>query len=498
MNSNTFKITVFPSGKTVIAYKGERLLDVLARERFFVTALCGGNGTCGKCKVKLVEGALDGAAPDKNGFVLSCHTFVKGDLSVYLPNDSAGGLAEFEESGFGGEKSGYGVALDIGTTTLAACLIELESGKTLKKVSALNPQSVYGADVLSRINACNDGKLGLLQELILEKAREFIGFLSDGSAISELCVSANTTMLHLFLGVDPKTIGTYPFTPVFTDEKTVSGASLGLPVETVRLLSSASGYIGSDVTSGVAVCGMDNADITALFVDIGTNGEIVLAHNGRLYAASTAAGPAFEGACIECGIGGVSGAINSVTVQNGKISFTTVDGEAPKGICGSGLIDLIAVLRDEELIDETGAWDDLCDSPLLSKMSDDRFYLTEDIYLSQADIRQFQLAKSAISAGIETLFAEHGIDMSETSALYVAGGIGYYMNVDNALALGLLPMQLKGRIYACGNTSLAGARRCLLRESECERVSSIASAMEIAELSFSKTFTDKYVENMML
>lgn len=497
MNSNTFKITVFPEGKTVIAYKGERLLDVLARERFFVTALCGGNGTCGKCKVRIVQGELDGAVPDESGNVLSCHAFVKGDLSVYLPNDNAGGLTEFEESGLYGEKNGYGVALDIGTTTVAACLVELESGKTLKKISALNPQSVYGADVLSRINACAEGKLELLQELILEKTRELIGALSEGNAISELCVSANTTMLHLFLGVDPKTIGAYPFTPVFTDEKTVSGASLGLPVETVRVLPSASGYIGSDITSGVAVCGMTEVDATALFVDIGTNGEIVLAHNGKLYAASTAAGPAFEGACIECGIGGVSGAINSVSVQGGEISFTTIDGEAPRGICGSGLIDLIAVLRAEELIDETGAWDDLCESPLLSKLSDDRFYLTDSIYLSQADIRQFQLAKSAISAGIETLFAENGIDMSEAEALYIAGGIGYYMNMDNALTLGLLPMRLKGRIYARGNTSLAGARRCLLKESECKRVSSIASSMEITELSFSKTFTDKYVENMM-
>lgn len=498
MNFNTFKITVFPEGKTVIAYKGERLLDVLAREHFFVTALCGGNGTCGKCKARLMQGALDGVVPDENGYVLSCHAFVKEDVSVYLPNDNAGGLTEFEENDLGGEKSGYGVALDIGTTTLAACLIDLESGKTLKKVSALNPQSVYGADVLSRINACGEGKLGLLQELILEKTRELIGALSDESVISELCVSANTTMLHLFLGVDPKTIGVYPFTPVFTDERIVSGASLGLPVETVRLLPSASGYIGSDVTSGVAVCGMDKTDAIALFVDIGTNGEIVLTHKGRLYAASTAAGPAFEGACIECGIGGVSGAINSVSVRDGEISFTTIDGETPRGICGSGLIDLIAVLRAEELIDESGAWDDLSDSPLISKLSDDRFYLTEDIYLSQADIRQFQLAKSAISAGIETLFVENGIDMSEAQALYVAGGIGYYMNMDNALALGLLPMPLKGRIYAKGNTSLAGAKRCLLSERESKQVSAIASSMEITELSFSKTFTDKYVENMMI
>lgn len=498
MNSYGFKITVFPEGKTVIAYKGERLLDVLARERFFVTALCGGNGTCGKCKVRLLGGELDGVTPDGEGYILSCHAFVKEDVSVYLPNDNAGGLTEFEENELGAEKSGYGVALDIGTTTLAACLVELENGKTLKKVSALNPQSVYGADVLSRINACGEGKLGLLQELILDKTRELISALSGGKAITELCVSANTTMLHLFLGVDPKTIGAYPFTPVFTEEKAVSGASLGLPVETVRVLPSASGYIGSDITSGVATCGMDKTDTTALFVDIGTNGEIVLAHKGRLYAASTAAGPAFEGACIECGIGGVSGAINSVSVQNGEISFTTIDGDAPKGICGSGLIDLIAVLRSEELIDESGAWDDLVDSPLLSRLSDDRFYLTENIYLSQGDIRQFQLAKSAISAGIETLFAENGIAPAEVQALYVAGGIGYYMNIDNALMLGLLPMLLKGRIYAKGNTSLAGARRCLLSEKERKRVSEIASSAEIIELSFSKTFTDKYIENMML
>lgn len=490
------KITILPKQEIVYVEKGETLLDVLARAKYYLPASCGGKGTCGKCKVKLIDGEVENVTPDIEGYILSCKAKICGDVTVYLPAQTGGGLTDFSENTIMGEKTGFGVCLDVGTTTLAACLIDLRTGETLRKTSALNPQGVYGADVLSRIQACRDGKLDLLQKLILNKCEEMLQTLSDGKPIEELVVSANTTMLHLFLGVNPETIGVYPFTPVFTQTQTVDGVTLGLSAKTVRLLPSVSGYIGSDITAGILSCDMSQGEKTKLLVDIGTNGEIVLSHKGRLYATSTAAGPALEGACIECGMGGVAGAIDKVYIKNGELCFTTIENLPPTGICGSGLIDLMAVLVQERLIDENGTWDEESHSPLIKKVIDDRIYLTDTVYLSQQDIRQFQLAKAAISAGIETLLIECGVDKKQLETLYIAGGLGYFMNIDNAAKTGLLPVSLSKNAKAVGNTSLSGARLCLLNEQSQNRIEEIAERTQIVELSFSKTFQDLYIENM--
>ena len=492
-----YKIKVLPSNDEIVAKKGQALSHVLANAGYYISASCGGKGTCGKCKIKLLEGMVQDQLPDENGFILSCKAKIIGDVTVFLCKNQGSGLTEFVNGNAEGNKKGFGVALDIGTTTLAACLVDLQSGEILEKTSALNPQSACGADVLSRINACSSGKLAFLQTLILDKTKEIINLLANGRRISELYVSANTTMLHLFLGVNPEGIGKYPFTPVFTDTKILDGEKLGLPVDKVCLLSSASAYVGSDITAGVYALNMNNEKEVMLFVDVGTNGEIVLASEDKLYATSTAAGPALEGACIECGTGGVVGAIDKVYLENGKIEFKTIDGANPIGICGSGLIDLIALLIKEGIIDETGAFDDLSSSPLASSIKDDKFYLTADIYLSQKDVRQFQLAKSAISAGLEALLIEEGISISQVQKLYVAGGVGYYMNVANACAVGLLPKQLEQKTHVVGNTSLAGVKACLMQENGALEVEKIARAMQIVELSFSQVFQDKYVENML-
>ena len=491
-----YKIKILPSNDEVVAVEGQTLAHALANAGYNISASCGGKGTCGKCKIKLINGQVQGQTADESGYVLSCKAKIISDVTVFLLNDSGSGLTEFARGKAQGDKCGLGVALDIGTTTLGACLVDLASGEILEKTSALNPQSVCGADVLSRINACSNGKLSFLQTLILEKTKEIINTLAKGRKINELYVSANTTMLHLFLGVNPESIGKYPFTPVFTDTKVVDGEKLGLPVDKVCLLASASAYVGSDITAGVFALNMHEDKGISIFVDVGTNGEIVLVNNGNLYATSTAAGPALEGACIECGIGGVTGAIDKVFVKNGKIEFNTIGNAQPVGICGSGLIDLIALLLKEDIIDETGAFNDLSASDFICSLKDDRFYLTDEIYLSQKDIRQFQLAKSAISAGIETLLIEKGITVNQVQNLYVAGGLGYYMSVSNATAAGLFPKGLQEKTKVVGNTSLAGVEICLISEGADVEVQKIAQSMQIIELSFSKIFQDKYVENM--
>ncbi len=492
------KIVILPGEKVVLAEDGENLLQILAAHGYALAAACGGKGSCGKCRVRLVSGQVAGTTPDGHGEILACRASVCGDVTLALSQASGSGLDHFAEHPIKGAAEGLGAVLDIGTTTLALCLIDLSTGEVLEKCSALNPQGVLGADVLSRIEAWGKGKGALLQSLLLERVRGMLAQVCGaGREISCLTVAANTTMLHLFLGVDPTPIGVYPFTPQFTDTQWVDGLTLGLPVGRVCLLPSVSGYIGSDVTAGALACDMDRTDATRLFVDIGTNGEILLSHKGALYATSTAAGSAFEGACIECGMGGVSGAVDHVTVADGELILGTVGGTHPRGICGSGLIDLVACLLREGLIDESGAFEG-SDSPLASHMRGDRFYLCEDVYLSQKDIRQYQLAKSAIVSGILTLLDACGVRADEVERVLIAGGLGYYMNVEAAAQTGLLPRALCTRTESVGNTALAGARLCLVDAEGLPRTERLARATRVVELGGSAAFSEAYMMNMML
>lgn len=491
-----YTITLHGENRILTAKHGEPLVDVLRKNGVFFSAPCGGKGTCGKCKVKLLQGAFDGVEADENGDVLACRARVQENVTVSLSIGAGTGLNDFLAQQVPGEKDGLGVALDIGTTTLALCLVDLKTGEILKKTSALNPQAVYGADVLTRIQACNDGKLKQLQTCILDKTRELITALAFGEEIKELVVSANTTMLHIFLGVSPKTIGVSPFTPVFTKMQSLRGSRLNLPVETVYVLPSVSGYIGSDISAGVLSCGVYGQKGTSLFLDIGTNGEIVLAHNGKLYSASTSAGPAFEGACIECGTGGVNGAVDKVYTNGVELCTHTLGNERAQGVCGSGLVDVVALMLRENLIDETGALNEDSESIFSARLVGDRFYLSDSVYVSQKDIRQVQLAKSAISAGLETLLAEVGITADKVDKTYLAGGMSYYMNVENATKIGLIPAKLHKSVQIVGNTALAGARLCLLQERYKVEIQSIAERMQTVELADSKTFQERYIANM--
>ena len=264
----------------------------------------------------------------------------------------------------------------------------------------------------------------------------------------------------------------------------------------MRLLPSISAYLGSDVSSGILACEMDKTDKTQLFMDLGTNGEIVLSHKGKLYAASTAAGPALEGANMSCGIGGVGGAIDRVWADNGHLHFTTVENAPARGICGSGFIDLFALLLDEDILDEAGTFSEECDSPLFQHLEDDCFYLTPEIYLSQDDVRQFQLAKAAIAAGVEALAAHCGVKMDEIENVFLAGGLGYYMSPARAARTGLISPALLSRTQIVGNTALAGARLCLLNEEKQTEIDALCKETETVELSFSSVFSQAYIENM--
>ncbi|MBQ9784554.1 MAG: DUF4445 domain-containing protein [Clostridia bacterium] len=492
------KILILPDEKVIFAEDGENLLGILASVGVSLPAACGGRGTCGKCRVRLISGRVAGTEADACGEILACHASVCEDLVLSIPQSAGSGLDRFLSQPLTGGAAGLCAVLDVGTTTLALCLLDRATGEILQRRTALNPQGVLGADVLSRIGAWGAGKGLLLQRLLLDRVCKMLDEVSGGRAIDMLTVAANTTMLHLFLNVDPTTIGVYPFTPRFTDTQWVTGEALGLPVSRVCLLPSVSGYIGGDVTAGAVACGMDRTDETLLLVDVGTNGEIMLSHKGALYATSAAAGPAFEGACIECGMGGVAGAVDHVTLTNGELAVSTVGGTAPRGICGSGLIDLIALLLREGLLDESGAWADDAASPLCARLRGDRFYLGESVYLSQKDIRQYQLAKSAIVSGILVLLDSCGVRVDEVSRVMIAGGLGYYMNVESAAQTGLLPASLASRTESVGNTALAGARLCACDPDGVSRVERLARATRVVELGGSTAFSEAYMMNMLL
>ncbi len=487
-------VTVLPENRILEAEHGILLYDLLLAHGYYIPAACGGRGVCGKCKVRRISAPSSHLPSGEQKSILSCQTRVTEDLTLeYTPQVFFRTVAQNQEA----IVSRQGAVLDLGTTTLALRLYDMDRGVLLGECSALNPQGACGADVLTRIDAYAAGKGGLLQESVLSKVREMLSTLVGEQPIEELTVVGNPTMLHLFLGIDPTSIGVYPFTPSFKDTQRIPGEKLGIKANKVVLLPFSHAYIGSDVTVGALFCNLQKSEKTKLLVDIGTNGELMLSHKQKLFSASCAAGPALEGASIECGTGGIEGAICHVSAENGDLRFETVGSAFPIGICGSGLIDLVALLVKEGMIDESGAWDTECQSFLSSRLLKDRFYLCDGIYLSQADIRQIQLAKSAISAGIKALLHEADVAIEEIQTVYIAGGLGFYMDLKNATEIGLLPCFPKARLCTVGNTALLGAAICLGNAPLVSELEALCKDIQNVELSFSEKFREAYIEDML-
>ncbi len=481
------------------AAKGKRLSTYLAETGHPVTADCGGRGTCGKCRVTLLSGSfgadprgLSLAVPDNDGKLLSCHAWCMGNEAVVLlPVSEGQGLTVKTAEATSVDIPNCGVALDIGTTTLAAALVCLDDGRILRTASRLNPQRSFGADVMSRIGAVmeDENSLYTMQKLLLDDVRLMLRELTDGPSVSHMTVAGNPTMLHLFCGISPAGMGAYPFTPAFTEAKTLTGAELDLPVDTVTLLPSISAFIGGDITAGMLAQRITDHDEPVLLVDMGTNGEMILCtgknHGAKLYGTSTAAGPALEGAGISTGVGGISGAVSAVKWNGVAMTYDTIDHAPPVGICGSGLIDLVAVLLQRGIMDETGY------------LEDDPFPYAEDLTLTGADIRAFQLAKSALRAGMEVLCETAGLSPRALSHIYIAGGLGHYMNVGSAVSVGLLPDCPRQNMVSVGNTALTGAAMALKDPRLVEIVARDAAACETVELNLSQGFSDKFMEYMM-
>ena len=488
-------------------YKTEEGVSVGAFlcERGFTGFICGGHGKCGKCRV-VCRGALSALTDAEkallseeeiiSGVRLACRTYILGDCEITAANQikaeikADGNMPDIKLSPVFDK---YGVSVDIGTTTVALRLYD-KSGVLLSGQSALNPQRAHGGDVVSRMEASLKGAKDSLAGVIRALLCDMIRAAADDAGITSndidgAVITGNTVMLSFLSGVDTEPLTHAPFAANCLFGQTLAAKSLGLdalcgdtPVYLPRCVSA---FVGADITCAVISSQIYKNQKNAVLTDIGTNGETVLKHNDTLYACSTAAGPAFEGAGISMGMSGSVSAIDKVRVKpDGSLDVHVIGEVEPTGICGSGIIDATAALLDTGAIDETGF------------MEDEPAVILSPVVLTQADIRAVQLAKSAIHAGIKTLIDHAGLTYSDIDRFYIAGGFGSYIDVKNAGKIGLIPNGLTGCVSVIGNASLTGASALLLSAPLIEISENIASEIMTVDLAANPVFAEEYMNNM--
>lgn len=553
-------ITVNNMGISVEGTKDETILQTLKKNDSRFQALCGGKGICGKCKMQLISGKINDFKEDKKffteeekkeGYRLACLTYPKSncvidwkgqsetnfdvvmeyvsvnkvdeqsaeleveqvsDLTIEQRKDQDLDLTHAsiaEQNKLNGTSSNFGIAIDIGTTTIGMQLIDLETGVVCHNYAVMNPQRCYGADVISRIEAANQGSLYELKKCIRKTIKEGIHQVLtyknlELQRVSKIVIAANTTMIHLFMGYSCESLGKYPYTPVNIERITTTYKELW-KVDNINsqllefnpeviIIPGISTYVGGDIVSGLLQCEFDIKQKPCILIDLGTNGEMALGDAKGITVASTAAGTAFEGGNISCGIGSIKGAISNVTIDNSNAVVKTIGNGSPIGICGTGVIEAVAELIKAGIVDESGLLEDT--------WFEEGFPLAKDkegktIVITQKDIREIQLAKSAIRAGIEALLKFRGLNYSEIDSVYIAGGFGFRLDTRKAIAIGLLPMEWKDKVKTAGNTSLGGGIRYLINSYMDERIRKIISISDELDLGRNKDFQEYFVKYMM-
>ncbi|MGQ1786843.1 MULTISPECIES: ASKHA domain-containing protein [unclassified Saccharicrinis] len=477
--------------------KGESLLQLLQKQNLDIPAPCGGNGTCGKCKVK-IKGV---------GLVNSCTHHPDSDIEVILPNDREAKILTHQNqytlhlplqvNGLA-QQSDYpiGLSIDIGTTSMVFYWISLITGNIIRSVGVSNPQVKYGADVITRISYCTDQeKVEVLQhELVNAINKQISDFVTQDGILNEhivkVSVSANTTMLHFLAGVNPMSLALAPFKASFLDARFIKSGELGIHVHNeclVHLMPSISAYVGGDIVSGLASLHPKKEIKTYLFIDIGTNGEMAVVTPEKIYCCATAAGPALEGANIQCGMAAFDGAI-SVYNKNG---YQTISDEKPIGICGSGLLDIMAYLLEKGIVSSDGT---LTDNYVLVPKEDSGN--GEEIVITPQDIREIQLAKSAFFTGIKILLQEAGVNFDKLDAIFLAGGFGNYLNPESAVKIGLFPHEFSGKVITVGNTSGTGAVLNTISTKYEEYTRAVIQKSQLVELANHPDFEMEYAMNM--
>jgi uncharacterized 2Fe-2S/4Fe-4S cluster protein (DUF4445 family) len=600
----------FTSGKTLPVPEGADLYHALKSQGVYLVSSCGGKGTCGKCKVKIVEGRAEaisqgnlGQRERDEGLVLACQTFPRSDLVIEIPKESmlavgdkiaisksrdlfelfesfgvevtpmvnhrclpvppptihdnigdmerlkralgalglegmrfshgfvssmakalrdAGwkiilGYTEDLEAVFvdSGNEYGdkYGIAVDIGTTTVVVYLVDLADGRLIDVGSTYNSQIRYGDDVITRIvHATEGGGLNELRDVVVADINDLLRPLVerhslDRNDIEAVVISGNTTMSQLFWGLDPAPIREEPYIPTvnFFPKWKAGTARISInaqaPVYTVPCVAS---YVGGDIVAGVLASRMHRNPEIALFMDIGTNGEIAVGNNEWLMTAACSAGPCFEGSGIKHGMRATEGAIESVRIdpQTYEPELGVIGDSRPVGICGSGMIDAISEMFLTGVIDQRGKLSRHAKTDRIREGEDGVEFVfyrgNRDVVLAEVDIENILRAKAAIYAGVSLLLKEVGFGLDAVERVYIAGGFGNYLNVERATILGMLPDLPKDKFSFLGNTSVAGAYLCLLSEDLRKEAEEIASKMTYMELSVSRGFMDEYLSALFL
>ena len=491
----TVKIRLHPLGKELTVARGTPLIDVL--HEFGVEFPCGGKGSCSKCKVKLLQGEIVpdllhrkrieemGLSPE---WRLACMSQADGDLVLEVGQFEA--MIQADETLFSFEpRPGYGVAVDLGTTTLVAQLVDLSTAKVLAVETALNPQRKWGSDLISRLESALAGNEAELTRLIREEIGAMLLKLVSvrEAPLERVVLVGNTVMQHFFAGSDSRPLAFYPFESPDLGSKRFSAFELEWKIncKEITFYPSIGSFVGSDILAGICATGMWMHSEYTILVDLGTNGEIVVGNRDKLLCASTAAGPAFEGAKISMGMLATTGAISSVKGDGKGISCRVIGNVPATGICGSGLFDAVAVLFEKGLLGNFGE--------ILS--GDASVALTDRVHLTAGDIQEFLLAKAAIDAGISILLRKLELGLADISRIYFSGAFGSYINLKNMARLSMMNFP-EERFRKLGNSALIGAKMFLFSDEDL--TDSILSRTSHVNLESEPDFQDVFIERITL
>jgi len=438
-----YTISFLPSGKSV-TFTGGSVYEAMIRAGLHPDAPCGGTGKCGKCRVE-----IDGAT------VLACKTAADHNMTVTVCAQQMNVLTDCQPERIDPDGANrYVMALDVGTTTVAGAILDGVTGETLAVSGCVNPQRAWGADVITRIRYVLREDGYALRDAIRQALAELTAELTAKAGIDESeiglgSIVCNTAMHHLLLDIDPTSLVTPPYMPEVRDAMEIDAAGI-LPIGgKLRILPNIAGFIGGDTSGCLVAAKFDQEKDLTLLLDIGTNGEMALGNKERRIACSAAAGPAFEGANISCGMSGSSGAVDHVWLENGNIRYSVIGSGEALGLCGSGLLDFAAVLLELGVISPDGRMK--CKSYSLPG---------SDVSLTQRDIRQLQLAKGAIRAGICLMTERFGCEIKDIKQVKLTGAFGCHLSPASAVAIGMIPEELKDRIISVGNAAFEGAKAC--------------------------------------
>ncbi len=480
-------------------------------------------GTCGKCKVKIIEGKLSEICDEErkfltvyeieNGYRLACFAKVYSDIIVETEHKKSSVLTDGNYMGFTLNplinKDEYAVAIDIGTTTIAINLLKGDSADIIVTAGAVNNQIKFGADIISRIDYSISKSHNEIHNTVITQINKMINEICNKTGVSNkiikyAVVTGNTTMLYFFSNLNPRNIAFYPFT-VDSLFGSFMGNDIGINIASdgkIYIPPCISAYVGADLVCAILSSSMVKEEGTSLLVDMGTNGEIALYDDGIIKCCSTAAGPAFEGVGLEWGTSATEGAISNVYYdkKSQHIKYKTIDNTPPIGICGSGIIDAVSVFLSLGIMDVTGRIlkEGHSFKDNIRTINDQSAFVFDnsDTYITQKDIRQIQLAKGAVAGGIGTLLAEAGLNAFDIDRFYICGGFGTYLDIKSAANIGLIPCGINEKVTVSGNAALSGASLIVLDNGKIKECDGIVKLCQYTELSDSPVFKEKYLKAM--